>query len=86
MAKHLDPNKLLMSVKKENNAAIADSIVKRIHEKPADEKEKVVEETARTTFDFPKTLYKQIKLRTVELDMSIKDYLVGLAKKDLGIQ
>lgn len=87
MAKNLDPNKLLTSVKKENTSNVADIIVKRIHEKAAAKKGKsIAEETTRTTIDIPKNMYKQIRLRIVELDLSIKDYVLGLVKEDLGIQ
>lgn len=94
MAKNLDPNKLLAGIKKDfkketSFAKDADSIIRMIHEKPADEKEKNIlpqEEHTRTTIDIPKALHKKIRMRVADMDLTLKDYLLGLVKKDLELQ
>ena len=90
MTKKLDPNKLFISNRKEfkkpeNDSSMnnIESIVEKIH-KPADEKEKTG--TKRTTIDLPKPIHKAINLHLLENDLTMKDYFIGLAKKDLGVE
>lgn len=37
-------------------------------------------------FKVDSELYKQIKIRALELDMTLKDYIVSLVRKDLNIE
>lgn len=37
-------------------------------------------------FKVDSELYKQIKIRALELDMTLKDYIISLVQKDLNIE
>lgn len=37
-------------------------------------------------FKVDSELYKQIKIRALELDMTLKDYIISLVRKDLNIE
>ena len=82
MAKNFDANKLIAVTKKNEADNNIDSIVKRIHETTATEKEK--EATARVVIF--KELFKRIKLRALEKEVSFKDYILTLVEKDLNQQ
>jgi isopentenyldiphosphate isomerase len=65
-------------------------IVERIVEKivyRAPEPEPIVEAeiTKRVTLDIPLSLHAEIKMNTFRKGLTIKDYLLELAKKDLGL-
>lgn len=92
MQKKLDASKLTLGTKKEiskepvtqaseNNIETA---IKKIHEKSphlSDEANK--EPTKRTTLDIPKTLHKKISRHVLDKELSLKDYFLALAIKDL---
>lgn len=91
MKKNLDPNKLLVGIKEfkntKNDSLNLDSIVSKIHKPDADENknESVNADSKRTSIDIPKELHKKLKLKIVDKDITIKDYLLELLKKDLEI-
>jgi len=93
MQKKLDASKLILGTKKEiskepvtptieNNI---ETVIKKIHEKsqPSDD---VKEATKRTTLDIEKSLHKKISRHVLDKDLTLKDYFLELAKKDLNIQ
>lgn len=93
----LDPTKLTLPGKKTiakpdafKQADTVETAVRQIHEAPGkgvgEDKPKEKEQTKRTTLDIPETLHKQIKRRLVDDGLTIKDYFLQLAKKDLGLQ
>ena len=93
MQKKLDPAKLTLGIKKEitkeHVTPSADkkieTVVKRIHEKNANEIETGSgEPTRRTTMDIPVPLHKKISHRALDKELTLKDYFLELAKKDLG--
>ena len=49
-------------------------------------KQVVQESTKRTTVDIPEGLHKQIKRRLIDKELTIKDYILDLVKKDMGLQ
>lgn len=92
--KKIDPNKLTLGLKKGvikeiiGNPGIIETAIQQIHNVPASnqKKETVPEEpTRRTTIDIPESMHKQIKRRLVDKDTTMKDYVLELVKKDLGI-
>jgi hypothetical protein len=87
MKNKLDPNKLTLPGKKEIRKNLQsleiDKAVMQIHE--PGEKD-MTEVTKRTTLDIPENLHKTIKRRCVDMGISIKDYFLDLARKDLATQ
>ena len=67
----------------------AENIAKKVH--PSTAKKTVVtpeiieELVKKTSFDFPISLYKMMKKRLVDDDISMRDYVMDLIKKDLGV-
>ena len=91
MSKKLDASKLTLNIKKDFSkpeetkpVSKIDEIVKSIHQ-PANEKEKN-EATKRTTVDVPVSLHKRIAHHVLDKDLTIKEYFLNLAKKDLANQ
>lgn len=92
MSKKLDPNKLTFGIKKEfrkdeklSTITDIESVIEKIHYKPADEEKKLQEEiTKRTTLDIEKTLHKRICQRALDKDLTLKDYFLNLAINDLN--
>jgi len=44
------------------------------------------EVTHRTTLDIPKSLYSQVRTYVFDNNTSFKDYVIGLIKKDMGVE
>jgi hypothetical protein len=93
MQKKLDASKLTLGTKKEiskdqkqSDENNIETVVKKIHENslhPSDDALK--EPTKRTTLDIPKPLHKIISRHALDKDLTLKDYFLELAKKDLGV-
>lgn len=92
--KKIDPNKLTLGLKKGiikeviDNPNNIETAIQQIHEAPANDKKKEMaleEPTRRTTIDIPESIHKQIKRNLVDKDTTMKDYVLDLVKKDLGI-
>ena len=62
--------------KKEVDIESAESIIKP-------QKKEV---THRTTLDIPKSLYSQVRTYVFDNNTSFKDYVIGLIKKDMGVE
>jgi len=78
--KDLDFEKLSsLKPKKIEPKADSEQAVKSIHEKNL-EKEKV----KRVTIDLPFSLYVEIRKKTIEQEMTLKDYFVTLAGTDMA--
>lgn len=93
MANKLDPLKLTTGLKRDLikdsgrvNPDLVEVAVKNIH--AADEKKKDLgsKSTKRITLDIDKLLHKKIVWHVLEMDMTMKDYFIRLARKDLGIE
>ena len=67
----------------------AENITKKIHatttRKTVVAPEIIEEPVKKTSFDFPISLYKTMKKRLVDDDISMRDYVMDLIKKDLGV-
>ena len=79
-------SKGLLSMKKKVkktpiNLEAVEQGVKKIHTLEEEEKEK----TSKASVILPRSLYKQMKVRVVDLDTTVTDYFTELLKKDLGI-
>jgi hypothetical protein len=61
---------------------VVEKIVYRI---PEPEPKVETEITKRVTLDIPLSLHAEIKMNTFRKGLTIKDYLLDLAKKDLGV-
>ena len=89
MSKKINPEKLTLGIKKDfrkdkpSGSSNIENIVQQIHSNKAQGRE---EETKRTTMDIPKGLHKTISRHALDKDLTIKDYFLGLAKKDIGIE
>ena len=88
MSKKINPEKLTLGIKKEfrkdsPRASNIDSLVQKIHSNAG---QGIEEETKRTTLDIPKSLHKTISRHALDKDLSLKDYFLGLAMKDIGIK
>lgn len=69
---------------------------KRLSKKPItppDETEKITKkihgddkETIRTTLDIPRNIHTAMKIRAIQEESSLKDYILRLAKQDLGLE
>lgn len=66
---------------------IVEKIVERVVEVPQPPVVPIVETeiTKRVTLDIPLSLHAEIKMNTFRKGLTIKDYLLNLAKKDLGV-
>ena len=53
-------------------------VKKAISEKP--------ERMVRITVDTPKTMHVKLKIKAIEHDITIRDYVIGLIKDDLGLK
>jgi hypothetical protein len=95
--KPLDPDKLTLGTKKpivknepSKQPELLESAIKQIHEKQEGRVETAKqadhEPTTRTTLDIPRSLHKEIKRKLIDKGVTIKDYFLDLAKKDLGLQ
>ncbi|WP_052600108.1 hypothetical protein [Aureispira sp. CCB-QB1] len=74
--------------KKDLNLDKVEKVSEKIHtdtpiEKKEVEKEKVI--LQKMTIEVPKTLHKQIKVKVAQDGLKIKDYIIQLVQKDLGI-
>ncbi|MEM7371774.1 MAG: hypothetical protein AAF587_24375 [Bacteroidota bacterium] len=81
--KELDLQKLDLGNKKvvKKDSLTQDSMetaVKSIHS-PANSKER----SKRVTIDLPVSLYKRIRNKTIEEEITLKDYFMSLSEKDL---
>jgi len=43
------------------------------------------ERMVRITVDTPKSMHMKLKIKAIENDITIRDYIIGLIKKDLGL-
>ena len=82
--KELNLQKLDLGMKKEVRKSnipqgSVETAVKSIH-KSSNSQERV----KRVTIDFPVSLYKMIRSKTVEEEITLKDYFIGLSEKDLN--
>ena len=50
---------------------------------PPGEPEPDIEPVKKTSFDFPVSLYRSIKIRVAEKGVSMRDYVIGLIEEDL---
>ena len=87
MSKKLNPDKLTLGIRKEVRKEFStpnkdiETVVQKIHSAvPV----AVREETRRTTLDIPKDLHKKISRRALDKDLTLKDYFLELASRDLG--
>lgn len=81
--KDLDFGKLDLSPKKpikrtSTPSEKTETAVKSIHQPKPQERIK------RITIDFPISTYKQIRAKTIEEEMTLKEYFIGLVERDLG--
>ena len=81
--KELDLQKLDLGIKKEVRKSnipqgSVETAVKSIH-KSANSQERV----KRVTIDLPVSLYKRIRNKTIEEEITLKDYFMSLSEKDL---
>jgi hypothetical protein len=89
MSKKINPEKLTLGIRKEfrkdnpRASSNIDSLVQKIHSNTTQGRE---EETKRTTLDIPKSLHKTISRHALDKDLTLKDYFINLAKKDIGIE
>lgn len=44
----------------------------------------IKEKTTRITLDVPQSLYKKMKLKTFDEELTLKSYVLSLVRKDLG--
>jgi hypothetical protein len=69
-------------------AKVADVITDKIHT-DIEKKQAIIEDEAvgikKTSFDFPLPIYKAMKRKLVDDEVSMRDYVVGLISKDLGL-
>ncbi len=67
-------------------AKVVEKVVERVVEAPPPPVAVVETEiTKRVTLDIPLSLHAEIKMNTFRKGLTIKDYLLDLAKKDLGV-
>jgi len=95
MQKKIDASKLTLGTKKEINKELQkqcdknniETVVKRIHDNSTHLSDDTLKEpTKRTTLDIPKPLHKRISRHALDRDLTLKDYFLELAKKDLGVE
>ncbi len=48
--------------------------------------EKKPERIVRITVDTPKSMHIKLKIKAIEEDITIRDYVIGLIKRDLGLK
>ena len=53
---------------------------------PKKKTEKKPERMVRITVDTPKSMHVKLKIKAIEEDITIRDYVIGLIKKDLGLK
>lgn len=58
----------------------AQKVVEQIHQSAKAEQE---EETVKTSMDFPKSLYKAMKIKLLEDSKTMRDYIIELIEKDI---
>jgi hypothetical protein len=67
---------------------VAEVITNKIHAE-IEKKQVIIEEDVvavkKTSFDFPMPLYKAMKRKLVDDEVSMRDYVIALIAKDLGI-
>lgn len=78
------------SVPKEKTAKVNPNITKVTPKNKAAAKVEVVEDVeneviTRLSIDVSKEVHKKMKIRCIENEVSIRDYVIGLIKKDLGV-
>lgn len=90
MAKEkLDYSKLTLgtakrkAVKKVVKAETIDEVVQKIHQPQKEEKEAV--RTKRITIDIPIPLHAEIRKKTFDMGITMKQYFLDMAREDLGI-
>jgi hypothetical protein len=78
-------------VKKKEDTSSTDEAVKLIHETESEEeakpkrRKKKKEPTKRVTLDIPISLHKEIRKGTFDMGVTMKDYFLDLARKDMGL-
>jgi hypothetical protein len=76
-----------ISIVEEPVKTVAEPIVMLVSEIKLDETPVVTSEiTKRVTLDIPLSLHAEIKMNTFRKGITIKDYLLDLARKDLGVK
>ena len=53
---------------------------------PKKKVEKKPERMVRITVDTPKSMHIKLKIKAIEEDITIRDYVIGLIKRDLGLK
>jgi hypothetical protein len=53
---------------------------------PKKKVEKKPERMVRITVDTPKSMHVKLKIKAIEEDITIRDYVIGLIKRDLGLK
>lgn len=76
--KELDLQKLNLAKKPISTQDSLEKAVKSIHDSA-----KPKERTKRVTIDLPISLYKKIRSKTIEDEITLKDYFLRLSSKDL---
>lgn len=66
--------------KRELDIKAMEAQVKAIH---AEKKKK--EKTYRLSVDTPESVYTPMKVKVAQMKISVRDYVIGLVKKDLGL-
>lgn len=65
---------------------VKEEVVKVKKAAPKKKAEKKPERMVRITVDTPKSMHVRLKIKAIEEDITIRDYVIGLIKKDLGIK
>ena len=65
--------------------AKAKEIVEKIAPAESPQPEQVAEKLVRTTMDLPKSIHRAIKMKSASDEISLKDYIISLVKKDLNL-
>ena len=76
-----------VELKKKNlNLDKVEKVSEEIHISKTEEKKEIEKvPLQKMTIEVPKTLHKQIKVKVAQEGLKIKDYIIQLVEKDLGI-
>lgn len=76
-----------VELKKKNlNLDKVEKVSEEIHTSKVEAKKEVIKvPLQKMTIEVPKTLHKQIKVKVAQEGLKIKDYIIQLVEKDLGI-
>ena len=93
MAPKFDPSKLTTGLKRELvkdadrvSPDLVEATVRNIHAASEKKKDSNSKATKRMTMDFDKTLHKKVMWHVLENEITLKDYVTNLIKKDLGVE